>query len=104
MFNINTGYVYIWLQDYIANSFTISAQGKSAKDRIDELLYNHTYASENISLTTIPIYYLEPNTRIYVHDEESNINGDYIIDKITVPLTYNGTMSITANKAVERLY
>ena len=102
--NLNTGYVYIWLQDYIANSFTISAQGKSAKDRIDELLYNHTYASENISLTTIPIYYLEPNTRIYVHDEESNINGDYIIDKITVPLTYNGTMSITANKAVERLY
>ena len=102
--NLNTGYVYIWLQDYIANSFTISAQGKSAKDRIDELLYNHTYASESISLTTIPIYYLEPNTRIYVHDEESNINGDYIIDKITVPLTYNGTMSITANKAVERLY
>jgi hypothetical protein len=38
-----------------------------------------------------------------VHDEESKINGDYIINKITIPLTYNGTMSISAVKAVERL-
>ena len=101
--NINTGYVYIWLQDYIENSFVVSSQGKSAKDKIDELLYNHTYCVESISLSAIPVYYLEPNARIYVHDEESKINGDYIVSKLTIPLTYNGTMSINATKAVERL-
>ena len=100
---INTGYVYIMLQPYIENSFVISAQGKSAKDRIDELLYNHTYCMENITLSTIPVYYLEPNARIYVHDEDSKINGDYIVSKLSIPLTYNGTMSINATKAVERL-
>lgn len=100
---INTGYVYIMTQDYIENSFVISSQGKSAKDRLDELLYNHTYCVENITLSTIPIYYLEPNARIYVHDEDSKINGDYIVSKLTIPLTYNGTMSINATKAVERL-
>lgn len=101
--NINTGYVYIWLQDYIENTFVISAQGKSAKDRIDELLYNHTYCTESVTLQSIPVYYLEPNTRIYIHDEESKINGDYIVSKISIPLTYNGLMSINATKAVERL-
>ena len=103
LYDINTGYVYIWLQPYIENSFVISAQGKSAKEKIDELLYNYTYCMENINLSTIPIYYLEPNARIYVYDEESNINGDYIVNKLSIPLTYNGTMSINAVKAVERL-
>ena len=84
--------------------FTISSQGKSAKDKINEMLYNHAYCVENISITAVPVYYLEPNTRIFVHDEESKINGEYLVSKITIPLTYNGTMSISATKAVERLY
>lgn len=84
--------------------FTISAQGKSAKDKIDEMLYNYSYCVENINITAIPVYYLEPNTRIFVHDEESKINGEYLINTITIPLTYNGTMSISATKIAERIY
>jgi hypothetical protein len=49
----------------------------------------------------LPIYYLDVNTRIYVNDNDSNVNGDYIVNKISIPLTYNGTMSITANKAAK---
>jgi hypothetical protein len=51
----------------------------------------------------LPIYYLEPNTRIYVFDDKTGIEGDYIVRDITIPLTYNGTMSITATKAAESL-
>jgi hypothetical protein len=83
--------------------FSVSAQGKSAKDRIDELLYNHSYCAESVSITSIPIYYLEPNTRIEVYDKDTGINGEYIVSKLTIPLTYNGTMSITATKAPKRL-
>jgi hypothetical protein len=83
------------------NLFTISSKGKSAKERIDELLYDHTYCIENINITTIPVYHLEPNTRILVQDDTKNINGEYIVSRLTIPLTYNGTMSITATKAVE---
>jgi hypothetical protein len=46
---------------------------------------------------------MEPNTVIHVYDEDVGINGDYIVSKLTVPLTYNGTMSITATKAPKRL-
>jgi hypothetical protein len=38
--------------------FSISAQGKSAKDKVDELLYQHGYCIESAIITTIPIYYL----------------------------------------------
>lgn len=102
--DIKPGYTYAHLTQGLENMFTISAQGKSAKNKIDEMLYNHSYCIENISITAIPVYYLEPNTRIFVHDEESQINGEYLISKITISLTYNGMMSITATKAVERLY
>ena len=102
--DIKSGYSYVFTPNGFDNMFSISAQGKSAKDAIDEMIYNHAYCIENISITAIPVYYLEPNTRIYVHDDESSINGEYLIEKITIPLTYNGTMSISATKAVERLY
>ena len=29
--------------------------------------------------------------------------GEYIVDKLTIPLTYNGMMSITARKAVSNI-
>lgn len=99
-----SGYSYIQLDSNWENLFTISAQGKSAKDVLDEYIYKFGYCIENVSITCLPIYYLEPNTRIFIYDENSKINGEYIVNKITLPLTYNGTMSITAEKAVNRIY
>jgi hypothetical protein len=46
---------------------------------------------------------LEPNTRIYLHDPDTGLDGDYILSKLTIPLAYNGTMSITATKAAENI-
>ena len=98
-----TGYTYIQLQPTMENLFTISSKGKSAKERIDELMYNHSYCIESTNITAIPVYHLQPNSRIVVKDEDSKIDGEYIVSKITIPLTYNGTMSITATKAVDNL-
>ena len=97
-----SGYKYIQVQD-IDSMFSISSQGKSAKDKLDELIYQHGYCIESATITTIPIYYLEPNIRVHIHDEETNLNGDYIISKMTVPLTHNGTMQLTATKAAESI-
>ena len=101
-FGALTGFRYIQVPD-IESMFTISAQGKSAKDRLDELIYQHGYCIESATINCIPIYYLQPNTRVYIHDEDTGIDGDYIISKLTIPLAYNGTMSITATKAAENI-
>lgn len=97
-----SGYRFFQVSDY-DEMFSISTQGKSAKDEIDSLVYNYSYAQESISITAVPIYYLQPNSRITVDDDKVGIHGDYIVSKITIPLTYNGTMILTAIKAPERL-
>lgn len=97
-----TGYRY-FIAPKIDNMFTRKAQGKSAKSKVDELLYAHSYLNESVTIQTIPIYYLQPSNIIHVTDIETNINGDYIINKISLPLGHDKTMSITASKVVMNL-
>lgn len=99
-----TGYRYIYIPGTNMDSmFSISSQGTAAKDKLDEMLYQYSYCSESVTITAIPIYHLDANTRIYIHDDDMKIDGDYIVSKITLPLAYNGTMQITATKAAENL-
>lgn len=71
---------------------------------LEERMYNDTYCIETVSMNIIPIYYLQPNTRIYIRDDNSKIDGEYIVSRFTIPLTYNGTMSISATKIADRIY
>lgn len=98
-----SGYRYFQITDDYSKLFSMSTQGKSAQDAVNTLLYNHSYCAENVSITAIPVYYLEPNTRIYINDVETGINGDYSVNRITLPLTYNGTMSLNAIKIINRI-
>ena len=99
-----TGYTRVFITGAMENLFKISSQGKSAQEKVDELLYNHSYCVENVTIQSVPVYHLEPNTRIFVRDDKNKIYGDYIVSKITLPLAYNGTMSITAIKAPKQLF
>lgn len=96
---IQMAYMPIWIQDSMEVLFYPSAQGAAAVSKANELIYQHTATVEGISLTSIPIYYLQPNTRIYVKDQ-----GDYTLDKITYSLNYNGTMSLSGNKIMKQFY
>ena len=98
-----SGYQWVFIPPSFNQYLNISYRSKSAKDKINELLYQYGYCTENVSITALPIYHLQPNTRIYVQDQNTGVNGEYIVTRISLPLTYNGTMSITANKAPERI-
>ena len=76
---------------------------RSAYDEIKKELYQYTNYNEQISLTTLPIYYLEPNVRITVRDNQSGIYGDYMVKSISLPLDINGTMSLSCTRALERI-
>ena len=76
---------------------------RSAYEEIRKELYQYTNYNEQISLTTLPIYYLEPNVRITVRDNESGIFGDYMVKSISLPLDINGTMSLSCTRALERI-
>ena len=101
---LNDGYTYILISPAMEEYFVISSKSKSAQDELDDLVYQHAYCNESITINTIPIYHLEPNIKISVYDEKSKINGEYIINKMTIPLNYNGTMTIMATRAPIRLF
>lgn len=103
LYDRKPGYTYIQLPPGYTSLFSISGRGKSAKERIDELLQEHSYAIEQTNITTVPLYHLEPNTRVAVKDEMSNVDGEYIVTKVSIPLTHNGTMSLSTTKVVSNI-
>lgn len=98
------GYSYLQYSPAMASLFTMSAQGKDAIDVLYEHLYKNSYCIESVTVNALPIYHLEPNNMINILDTRAGINGTYVMTKFTLPLTYNGTMSITATKAVEEIF
>lgn len=80
--------------------FSISTTGTSCFDQIREMMYQNLCYNTTISLTCLPKYYIEPNNIIRVEDKDSNIYGNYQITQYSLPLTYNGTMSITATEVL----
>lgn len=103
---IKTGYSYLPVAT--ASDFNkgvnVAIRGKSAKETMDNLLYQYTHTNDSVTLSTIPIYYLQPNSIIHIHNELSHIDGYYEATKITLPLTYNGTMNISAVKIPQQIY
>ncbi len=82
---------------------SISPNRKTCLDAIREMLYVNLSLNESISLTTLPIYWLEPNHIIEVEDIKTRIYGQYEINSISIPLTYNGTMTIQCSRVLNRL-
>ncbi len=99
--NIGQKIFFLTPQNY--NLFSISSTGASCYDKIREMLYQNLNYNTTITLTCLPKYYIEPNNIIYIEDRKSNISGNYQITQFSVPLTYNGTMSITATEVLTRI-
>lgn len=96
-------YVKLNLVGGLLNYFTLSGQGKSAKEVLDNMVYNYTYYQETITLTSLPIYYFEPNVRIAVSDDKTGIRGEYFVKSFSYSFSHDGTMNITATKAEDRI-
>lgn len=86
-------------ESLLANGGTLN----SAYYRMSELLYENTNLNSTINISSIPIYYLEPNTRITINNEQVGVSGDYVIQSISLPLDISSVMDISAYKAIERL-
>lgn len=97
------GQRFFVLSNEYYDMFSISTTGTSCFDQIRELMYQNLCYNTTISLTCLPKYYMEPNNIIRIEDRDSNIYGNYQITQYSLPLTYNGTMSITATEVLTRI-
>ena len=69
---------YPWTQvdDDIYNNLITGGYRNGAFDQIKYELYLYTRYQKNISMTCIPVFYLEPNSRITINDPVTNTYGD----------------------------
>ena len=97
---------YYQINDDISNRMSLGLYNNAAYDTLRASIHETTAYNDTISLTTIPMFHLEPNMRIGVHvneEDKSIIDGEYMINSMSVPLAYNGNMSISASRAIERI-
>lgn len=93
-FNVNTN---IGIIPLVINDEKVYSDEQSIL-RTEYELFKHNNLCNKISLEIVPIYWLSSNQKIYYKNDNLEIDGQYIINNLTIPLTYSETMSIKAYK------
>ena len=72
----------------------------SCWDQVTLDLYQYTNYQRSVSITALPVYYLDPNVRVYINDKVTNTYGDFMLQNFTTPLDIGSVMSATLNECV----
>ena len=97
------GQTWWQVDDSIFNSLSLGGMFNSGYQIIRQLLHQYTSYNESVTLTCLPIYYLEPNTRIHIQNPKSLIYGDYMIKSLSFSFDNGGLMTINTTKAFEKI-
>lgn len=79
--------------DEIEKYFKASGRGKAMLDVISEHIDQILKNNYNISLTSLPLYWLDVNQQIEVQDVVS-MKSIFEISRLTIPLAYDGKMTM----------
>ena len=97
------GQNYCQIDATIYDSLQIGGSKYSAYEEIRQTIHEYTKYNESISIQTLPVYHLEPNTRITVKNKESNIYGDYMIESLSFTFDNSSMLTINATRAPEKI-
>lgn len=97
---MDSGQPYAQTRGEVFQAFSTGGYHNGAYDYICSELYKHTTYQTTISMTAIPNYWIEPNSRIRIADNATKTFGNYMIQNISLPLDVGSVMSITANECV----
>lgn len=93
----------IEVDNSIYENFVNGGTSRSAYEEIRSMLYDYITYNEQLTLSVLPIYYLEPNSLIKVHDETAHIIGEFMIKNISYSLAGDGLMNLSCTKALTRI-
>ena len=97
------GHPWTQVRENVYSNLTIGGYFNSAYERIKYELFYHTNYQKTISLTSIPVYYLEPNSRVTINDASTNTYGNFMVQSINLTFGPGANMAVTLNEIHERL-
>ena len=96
------GQPYSQVKSNIYQALATGGFKNGAFDQIKYQLYLHTNYQKTLSLSALPVLYLEPNSRVEINDAITNAQGDFMAQSISIPLGAGNSMSVTLNQCLER--
>lgn len=96
------GQPYSQVKSNIYQALATGGFKNGAFDQIKYQLYLHTNYQKTLSLSALPVLYLEPNSRVEINDATTNAQGDFMAQSISIPLGAENSMSVTLNQCLER--
>lgn len=96
------GQPYSQVKSNIYQALATGGFKNGAFDQIKYQLYLHTNYQKTLSLSALPVLYLEPNSRVGINDATTNAQGDFMAQSISIPLGAGNSMSVTLNQCLER--
>lgn len=99
--NSDSSFKFTQVPSSYGNSIAQGIAQNSAYDNMRSMVHSVIQYNEGLNLTILPLYFLEPNTLITVQDNDAGITRPmyYEIKSYSVPLTSNGTMSLSCVRA-----
>ena len=93
---------YSYVRGNVFGALATGGYHNAAFDQIKYDLYLHTRYQKTVSLTALPAYWLEPNTRVYINESTTNTYGDFMISNINYAFGPSATMAVSCTEVAER--
>ena len=87
----------------IFSNLSIGGYTNSAYEQIRYELFCHTHYQRSVSITSIPVYYLSPNSRVQLESKSTNTYGDFMVQSINLTFGPGANMAVVLNETMERL-
>jgi hypothetical protein len=94
---------YTQVGSEIFSNLAIGGYANSAYEAIRYELFCHTRYQKTVSITSIPVFYLAPNSRVVLSSKTTNTYGDFMIQNINLTFGPGANMSVVLNEVAERL-
>ena len=97
------GQPWVQVSDNDFACLTTGGYLNSAYEILRYELFAHTKYQKVVSITSLPAFYLEPNSRVEVSDRSTNTYGDFMVQNISLALGPGANMTVSLNEVSERL-
>ena len=94
------GLDYYRVPNSIYDGLQIGGVLNSAYEEIKQQLNYYTNYNNTISIQTLPLFFLQPNTLITLNSKEANLAGDFLIKSMSFSLDHASQLNINAIKNV----
>lgn len=93
------GQTYCFISSNMKDNFMKMNSFGTCYEDVRDLLYTHLMYNASVSITSIPLFYLDVNRIVHLNFRDMGIVGDYVINQMSWQIGSNNTMTLSVTEA-----